>query len=156
MKLGSVLILPAAALRTTAAVLRLAAGTGRRIADLISPDSDTPTQRDVAAAPAPVRPAVAAAPAPVPAPTDPARFDAAELAARTAPSVIAALESLGTVELADLYEYESQHRRRPEVLDAITAATAPPPSATDDVDLSLLDDVRVPDELVYSTQTPQR
>lgn len=154
MKLGSVLILPAAALRTTAFALRLFASTGRRLADALSPDDPTPTLSEAA----PQRPAARPqAAAPAPAPADSVRLDLAALAARTAPEVIAALGSLGTLELADLYDYESKHRRRRAVLDAIEAATAPPASATDThEDASLLDDVRVPDELVYTTQTPRR
>lgn len=153
MKLGSVLILPAAALRTTAFALRLFASTGRRLADALSPDSPSPTLSDTA----PQRPAARPqTTSPDAAPVDPVRLDLPALAARPAPEVIAALERLGTLELADLYDYESKHRRRRAVLDAIEAATAPPASATDtDEDLSL-DDVRVPDELVYSTQTPRR
>lgn len=157
MKLGPVLILPAAALRTTAFALRLFASTGQRLADILSPTDATPTLSDVppqrAEPPTPPREAAA----PLPAPVDPLRLDLAGLTARPAPEVIAALDSLGTMELADLYDHESKGRRRRAVLDAIEAATAPPASATDaDADLSLLDDVREPDVLVYSTQTPGR
>ena len=153
MKLGSVLILPAVALRTTATALRLFAGTGQRLADLISPNGEAAPEPSPLRA---TRATPASSPVVAPAPVDPVRLDLAGLAARPAPEVVAALDTLGTTELADLYTYESKHRRRPAVLDAITAATAPPPAATDDEDLSLLDDVRVPDELVYSTQTPPR
>ena len=82
-------------------------------------------------------------------------FDVAALAAQTAPQIIAAVDTLGTVELAELYEYESHHRRRRTVLQAIDAAAAPPADARDD-DIVLDDDVREPDELVYSTETPRR
>jgi hypothetical protein len=148
-KLGSVLILPTAALRTTAAALRLLASTGQRLADLLAPDAPAPQP-----APPPAHPASQRTPA-TPPPADPAHVDLAGLAARPTPQVIAALETLGTVELGDLYEHESKHRRRRAVLDAITAATAPPQTGSQ-ADLPGLDDVRVPDELVYSTQTPQR
>jgi hypothetical protein len=145
-KLGPVLILPAAALRTTAAALRVLASTGQRLADLLSPGTPAPQPT---AQPNAVRAPVS------PPPADPARLDLAGLAARPAPQVIAVLETLGTAELADLYEHESKHRRRRTVLDAITAATAPPQTGSE-ADLSGVDDVRVPDELVYSTQTPRR
>lgn len=77
----------------------------------------------------------------------------AALAAQTAPRVIAALDGLSAEDLAELYEYESGHRRRATVLRAVEAAAAPPVEARADDDI-LLDDVREPDVLVYSTSTP--
>lgn len=156
MKLRPVLLLPAVALRTTAVALRVFAATGHRLADLISPDSDAATvtdapPRSAATRPTPQRPAAD------PQASQSARVDLESLAARPAPEVISALDTLSAEELADLYEHESKHRRRRQVLDAITAATAPPLSAADTgEDLSLLDDAREPDELVYTTQTPRR
>lgn len=154
MKLRSVLILPAAALRTTAAALRLLAGTGQRLADVLSPDGQIPTPRTAPPA-APAR--RAESPPAAAGEVDPVHLDLPGLAARPAPEVIAALDGLGTTELGDLYEYERKHRRRRSVLDAIAAAAAPPASGADtDEDLSLLADVREPDELVYSTGAAQR
>ena len=158
MRLGSLLTLPSLALQTTAKALRVLAFANEMLAERLassppSPDSpvdSTPPRRPVPAPPsaAPVTPAPAPAPGVTAAPRDPAT-----LAALAAPAVIDVLDDLSTAELADLFDHESAHRRRRTVLRAIEAALAPPPSAVTDDDL---DDVRVPDELVYSTVTPGR
>jgi hypothetical protein len=80
-------------------------------------------------------------------------IDIATLAAKPAPQVVAAIDTLSTTELGDLYIYEAGHRRRRTVLAALESATAPP--APQDDDLPPLD-VRVPDELVYSTVGAKR
>ena len=156
MKLGSLLALPAAAFQTTASVLKIAASIGERLAAVIKPEGDVSTPQTAPAtgpAPAPIVPAaqapndaVAATPGPV---------DIAALASRTQPEIVAALDGLSALDLADLYDHESRHRRRPGVLSAVEAAAAPPIDVRTPDPLPL-DEVRIPDELVYSTQTPRR
>lgn len=162
MTLGSLLTLPSLALQTSAKALRLLAFANEAIAARLAepePRAEAPRFR-----PTPV-------PTPAAAPTAPARASAAgdadagdvdaadiprdipTLAALPAPAVSSAVESLTLAELDDLYAYESSHRRRRAVLAAVEAALAPPAHATDD---DLLDDVREPDELVYTTSTPRR
>lgn len=156
MTLGRLLTLPSLALQTTAKALRLLAFANEMLADRLatppvgsSPDADsTPPRR-----PAPA-PASAATPAPATDATATAPRDIPTLATLPAADVIRALDDLSMTELGDLFEHESSHRRRRTVLRAIEAALAPPPAAvSDDV---ALDDVREPDELVYSTTTPSR
>lgn len=161
MKLGAILTLPALVLHTTASVLRMVAAAGSRLADALAADEPTrldssqpspPPSRgpdpadalDQAAQTSPPRPDEAAVPSDVP-----------TLLAQPAPRVIASLASMSALDLADVYEYEARHRRRPAVLAAVEAAAAPPPAARTPDPLPA-DDVRVPDELVYSTQTPRR
>jgi hypothetical protein len=67
----------------------------------------------------------------------------------TAPRAIAALETLSTTQLGELYEHESSGRRRRTVLQAIERALEPPPDS-----LSLDDDAGPETVLVYSTSTP--
>ena len=156
MKFGTLLALPRLALSTSATALRLLAAVNEALAERIT--GATGAYRDpVAPAPAqPVSPSVtpAAAPAPDVDLATPESVDLSELVARKAPQVIAALDGLSTTELADLHELESRRRRRTSVLAAIQAAAAPPGESREDE--VLLDDVREPDVLVYSTSTPRR
>lgn len=153
MSLGPLMTLPRLALRTTAKALRLLASAHEALADAVSPtpssDSDSPPPPPAATSDSPAETA----------PQDEARDssppDVATLASRTAPEVIAALDGLSDAELADLHDYESRHRRRRSVLDAVAEAAAPPVDVRDAGDLIELDDPRQPDELVYSTQTPR-
>ena len=162
MNLGSVLFLPVAAMRATAVALRALAATGERLADALSPQpgptwdesrgaAGPPRQRSgttVSRPPATRPPAVLATATQTPAPP----VDVARLASMTAPQVVAALDGLGSTELAELYEHEAKHRRRRSVLQAIETAAAPPQAGPPGDET----DVRTPDELVYSTQTPRR
>jgi len=158
MNLGFVLAVPASVLRHSAAALKLAATLSERLAGAITGDTAA------SPAPAPTAPEpVNARPMTPPAPpvvrdepgTDAPPLDVVALISRPAPEVISALDGLSTLELADLYDQESRTRRRRAVLDAIQAAAAPPAAAATPEPLPV-DDVRVPDELVYSTQTPRR
>lgn len=156
MILGSLRTLPTLALTTAARTLRLLASVNEAIADRLNPDSGsagtdkpTPTRARPAAAPQPARPSGPAVTSPPP------TVDIATLASRNAPEVIAAIEGLSTTELGELYDHESGHRRRRTVLAAIEAASVPPAPADEPDDLPELD-VRVADELVYSTATPRR
>ena len=158
MNLGFVLAVPATLLRHSAAAMKLAATFSERLAGAIKGDTLGPS---APAAPAPqpgnAGPATPAPPAAVrdePG-TPAAALDVAALISRPAPEVLAALDGLSALELADLYDQESRSRRRRAVLDAIQAAAAPPAAAATPDPLPV-DDVRVPDELVYSTQTPRR
>ena len=159
MNLGSIFALPATSLRATAFVLRFIASTGERLADSLREAAEPPASavlqqsEEGLVKPAPTPSTVVDTPAET---IPPARLDVARLAAQTAPEILAALDGLGDVELSDLYEYESKHRRRRKVLDAITAAAAPPAEAAGPADIDLTEDVRQPDELVYTTQTPRR
>jgi hypothetical protein len=154
-KLGFALVLPTLALRTTATVLRVLAAGGERLADALRSD-DVRAPGQTAESAGPSTPVDVEAASPQPTSAEPAVPTPQAIAARTAPEVIAALDDLSAVELGDLYEHESKHRRRRSVLDAITAAAAPPTSAASLDDAELLDDVREPDVLVYSTSTPTR
>ena len=156
MTLRPLLTLPSLALETSAKALRFLAFTNEVLAArFAAPAAPQSIDRPV---PAP-RPASAASTAAAsqaetaPAPEDIPR-DIPTLADRTAPDIVTALDSLGMAELADLYDYESKNRRRRSVLSAIDAALAPPATAASDEEL--IDEVRVPDELVYSTSTPRR
>lgn len=146
MKLASLLTLPSLALETSAKMLRLLAYVNEVLAERVGPAAPTSPGDD--AATAPPAPATAA-----PEPTSGAGTvprDIPTLAGLPAPAVVSAVDELSMPELADLYDHESRHRRRRAVLDAVEAALAPP--ATDDPG----GDVRVRDEVVYSTQTPRR
>ena len=154
MKFGTLFALPRLALSTSATALRLLAAVNEALAERIT--GATGAYRDPIA-PAPARsrnPAPPAVPAPAEksAPSQP--VDLAELVRRNAPQVIAAVDGLSTAELADLYDLESRGRRRTSVLAAIEAAAAPPAEAGN-VEV-LLDDVREPDVLVYSTASAKR
>lgn len=155
MSLGTLLTLPSLALQTTAKALRLLAFANEVIADrLATPPAASSSEGDTP----PRRPAPAPSPAPAPAAaadaSPPAPRDIATLAALPAPALVGALDDLSLTELADLFDHESKYRRRRTVLSAIETALAPPAAAaSDDV---AVDEVRVPDELVYSTATPTR
>lgn len=175
--LPTLLRVPAAALDIAAKTLRVLADVNDQIAtslvateareeqaraDAPAPTVPTPPATHIATAQAAVSTPTAAAVSVAPLtdtteqPADTADLgtpDLAALAALPAPRVIAALESMSTEDLAELHTYESSHRRRATVLRAIEAAAAPPVQAGDDIDL---DDVRQPDELVYTTSTPSR
>lgn len=178
---------PELALRTAATALGVLAKVNEQLAETLTANGDTPAQAGddqllrpaLSAVPDAPPSAPPAAPAPLPPPVSevveatagstatPREADApqdvtvapgaAALAAKTVPQVLTALDSLSDVELADLYEYESRHRRRRTILQAIEAAAAPPPdaAATDADEIILDDDLREPDELVYSTETPR-
>lgn len=156
MMFGTLLTMPATALKTAAQALRMLAAVNDALAERLSGsvEHERPSQPE-AAAPAPraTRQPEPAPPAAQPDTADSA-IDLATLATRPAPEVIAALDGLSTTQLADLYELESRRRRRRSVLAAIDAAAAPPAEARDDV--LALDDVREPDVLVFSTSTPRR
>lgn len=155
MKFGTLLTLPRLALSTSATALRLLAAVNEALAERIT--GATSAYGDPVTPVPPRQTAPKAAPAAPTAdvePPTPDPVDIAELVARNAPQVIAALDGLSTTELADLYELESRRRRRTSVLAAIEAAAAPPPDSRDDE--VLLDDVREPDVLVHSTSTPRR
>ena len=152
---------PSATLSAAATALRLLADVNRQLATTLKgrapsepPRSTTPTlsvvaseANEAAKADADVAGAVEAVETETGAPAD-----IATLAALPAPRLLAALDSLSTQDLADLYDHESRHRRRQQVLAAIEVAAAPPEQARDDI---VLDDVRVPDEVVYTTSTPR-
>lgn len=165
--LGPLRTLPSLALTAAATTLRLLATINETIAQRINPDT-TPAAavpEDVAPS-APAQPAVpveqqptaqklaaaVSAPAPQPDFEAPDIFDVASLAAQPAPRVIAAIDTLSTAELGDLYIYEAGHRRRRTVLSALESASTP--AVREDEDGLPPLDVRVPDELVYSTTTP--
>jgi hypothetical protein len=75
------------------------------------------------------------------------------LVRQPAPEVIGRLGVLSDAELADLYQLESDGRRRAGVLRAITEASAPPPQpATPELPIDEVD-ISEPAELVYSTET---
>ena len=156
MKLESLLTLPSLALQTSAKALRLLAFANEVLAARFAVPSEPPQTERAAPAPRPLP--VPAAPAPVrvaPAPAVAAATDATDipaLAGEPTPAVLKALDGLSLTALDELYAYESKHRRRSTVLAGIEAALAPPPAAADED--ALLDDVRVPDELVYTTSTP--
>lgn len=158
MKLGFVLAVPASVLRTSATALKLAANLGERLAGAIKGDAGNGTT-DATPSPAPRQDRPAHVPAPAAVREEPgtpaAPLNVAALTSRPTPEVIAALDDLSATELADLYDRESRSRRRRAVLDAIQAAAAPPANAATPPPLPE-DEVRVPDELVYSTQTPRR
>lgn len=75
----------------------------------------------------------------------------AEVAGRPAAAVVRAIADMSTDELEALIEYEAEHRNRKSVLAAIARAVAPP--ATDPGNAGLATPI-IPDELVYSTETP--
>jgi hypothetical protein len=85
-----------------------------------------------------------------------ARRDLTDLAKRPAQEVLAALTGLSDEELGELYEIERTGRHRRQVLDAIDATARPQASDPRVVAALVADelDVREPDELVYSTETP--
>lgn len=163
MTLGSLLTLPSLALQTSAKALRMLALANEVLAARLAPPPDS-GQNEVtgptfhappstgSAASAAADDTAAEATAAVPAEELPR--DIPTLAGLPAPAVVDALDGLSLAQLDELYDYESNHRRRRTVLTAIEVALAPPRAAEDD-DV-LLDDVRVPDELVYSTVTPRR
>lgn len=160
--LGPLRTLPSLALSAAATTLRLLASINETLAQRLNPEQPAPAP--TAAAPtAPTAPSAASAPSPIPArdETTPAEakapdatttVDIAALAAKPAPQVIAAIDTLSTGELGDLYIHEAGNRRRRTVLAALETASAPP--AADD-DLPPLD-ARAPDELVYSTVGAKR
>ena len=170
--LGPLRTLPSLALSAAATTLRLLASINETLAQRLSPDApasppvdDASTRTRAegnAAAATPTAATTAAAPAvqapdrdePAPLAAAAAARDIATLAAKPAAQVIAAIETLSTTELGDLYIYEAGHRRRRTVLAALETASAPP-AAGDDDDLPPLD-VRIPDELVYSTVGAKR
>lgn len=163
MTLHTLLSLPSLALETSAKALRLLAYANELIATKVAspaaPKADDQDGRNDAPslAPPPVIPSerrAATAASPSAADAEPLPRDIPTLAGLPAATLVRAVDTLSSAELADLYDYESKHRRRSTVLQAIEAALAPAASAGADDDL--LDDVRVPDELVYSTQTPRR
>ena len=155
MTLHTLLTLPSFALETSAKALRLLAYANEllaaKVASAAQSRGEAQSNVDEPSQPAAARVAAVAAP-PGDTAGDELPRDIATLAGYPAPTVVRAIDTLSSPELADLYDYESNHRRRRTVLQAIEAALAPP-AATDD---DLLDDVRVPDEVVYSTQTPRR
>ena len=169
MRLHTLLTLPSFALETSAKALRLLAYANELLAAKVASaaqasadarsggaaQATTNGQRRDVSTPAPAAPAAEAeVSASSPSATaEELPRDIATLAGLPAPTVVRAIDTLSSPELADLYDHESNHRRRRTVLHAIEAALAPPATATDD---DLLDDVRVPDEVVYSTQTPRR
>lgn len=153
---------PSAALQVAAKGLRVLADVNQHIAGVLAGGSAAAPPAPHAARPepasqTPARPPAASGPddatGPTPAATADAAADVPSLAAQTAPRVIAALDGLSAEALAELHDYESRHRRRTTVLSAIEAAAAPPEQARDDL---AIDDVREPDELVYTTSTPRR
>lgn len=159
MKFRAVFALPGFALTTAATALRILAAVNEALAERIAgagdrtDDPETTTSAPPAGQARPAADTATAAPQTQTSTTiEP--VDVAELAARTAPQVIAALDTLSTTDLADLYDYESRRRRRSTVLAAIEAAAAPPAAARDD-DI-VLDDPREPDVLVYSTASAKR
>lgn len=164
MILGTLRSLPVLALTTAAKTLRLLATINETIAQRLDTPSPAPPSQTQARTPhaGPARAAPVAAPAAADIPGTAAAETAAKaaadipaLAARTVPEVLAGLDALSTTELGELYSYESSHRRRRSVLRAVEAASAPPQLAGEPDDLPPLD-VRVDDELVYSTATPPR
>lgn len=146
MSAGLLLVLPAAALRTTARLLRALADTGEIVAMVMAPAG---ARRPRAARQETTAPQ--ARPAVVPAPQEEVAevADLATIASWTAPRVIAALETLSTTELGELYEHESSQRRRRTVLQAIERALEPPADS-----LSLDEGAGPETVLVYSTTTP--
>ena len=167
MQLSTLFVLPRLALSATTKALRLLADAGETLASTLAPSPSqthderaTPTASAPAtspAAPPPAEPAAARVPTAAEITAGTVTLpDVPTIAAWPAPQVVAAAAQLSTVQLSELHEYESRHRRRRTVLDAIEAAVLPPPAAADPADLELLDEVRVPDELVYTTQTPRR
>jgi hypothetical protein len=145
MSAGLLLMLPAAALRTTARMLRALADTGEIVAMVINPAGARRGRAAQEEAPAPLpRPVVVQPPLEVTEPTD-----VTAIVSLTAPRAIAALEGLSTTQLGELYDLESSQRRRSTVLQAIERALEPPADA-----LALDDDGGPATELVYSTQTP--
>lgn len=159
MKFGTLLTLPRLALSTSATALRLLAAVNEALAERIT--GATGAYRDPVSSTAPrsaQQPSRTLASAATTAQAEPAAsesVDISELVTRNAPQVIAALAGLSSTELADLYELESRRRRRTTVLAAIEAAAAPPPYTRDD-EVLLVDDVREPDVLVYSTASAKR
>lgn len=157
--LGPLRTLPSLALTAAATTLRLLASINETLAQRLNPEQPAPdpAPSSTAARTEPVPPRAAPAPTVAPTPaataTPATSVDIAALAAKPAPQVIAAVETLSTSELGDLYIHEAGNRRRRTVLAALESASAPP--ATDDEDLPPLD-VRVADELVYSTVGAKR
>lgn len=145
MSAGLFLVLPAAALRTTARLLRALADTGEIVAMVISPAGARRARAAQEEPPVPL-----ARPAAVPASEEVAEAtDVATIASWTAPRVIAALATLSTTQLGELYEHESSQRRRRTVLQAIERALEPPADS-----LSPGGDGGPETVLVYSTSTP--
>ena len=157
--LGPLRTLPSLALSAAATTLRLLASINETLAHRLNPGQPAPpptaTAPSAPASPAPVpqreQPTAVAAPPAAGAPAT--SVDIATLAAKPAPQVIAAIDTLSTSELGDLYIHEAGNRRRRTVLAALETASAPP--AADDDELPPLD-ARVPDELVYSTVGAKR
>lgn len=146
------LSLPSLALQTSAKALRLMATVNEIVAARLSSPSapsPVPVPRPATPQPSPARATD------TPAASEPRAEprDIPALAALPAPAVVKAIDELSLTDLGDLYDHESAHRRRRTVLAAIDAAMAPPAGAASD---DLLDDVRQPDELVYTTATPRR
>lgn len=157
MTLHTLLSLPSLALETSAKALRLLAYANEVLAAKMTSASETAEDDAVSLdLPSVIPSERTAAPAITGAATDAEDLpgDIPTLADLPAPTVVRAVETLSSPELADLYDHESKHRRRRTVLEAIEAALAPPASSA--AEDELLEDVRVPDELVYSTQTPRR
>jgi hypothetical protein len=80
-----------------------------------------------------------------------------------AKQVIAALETLSSIELSQVYEHESDNRRRKTVLRAIEQHVLPPDPARDEpvpeeaarAELRIdSPDITLPSETVHSTETP--
>ena len=154
MMFGTLLTMPGLALKTAAKALRALAAVNEALADRIAGGVEQQVSQDQAPAAPSAEEPTSTSVASQPVSPAGAELDVTALAALPAPRVIAALDRLSTIELADLYELESRRRRRRTVLTAIEAAAAPPVEARDEIDLT--DDVRQPDELVHSTSTPTR